>query len=381
MERRPQSASRGPQPTHGESQTQSKNQAAAAAASRAAAIPVLVRGGVDCKQGGDLTAALSSPRSSPSTDRSTSSSSSSSKNYNGRFEPQNWDYPQRCSLLATSEAEDKLLQGDRPEPHEGLQYAGDLDRSPMPQNSSSSSDSRSYSNINNRNGGGSGGCVCICGPAEGGSRADLRLQAHASPSLSVVYLRLSQAPQLTEEVERKLLSFIGFVESGASLEQQQPQAYYTVTVVLYIRRPKAFGFLSSSVERLSFERLVGAKQACISAATAADGAAAAGTTECGKQQALHLQPQPEQQQQQQQRQQQQRFAEYLPRKMRQQQEVEKSIRQVLFAVVEMATARQFHLPPPTVSHHLYGYDIGLSSNQAPFVGDWALQLPQTVRLP
>ena len=159
-----------------------------------------------------------------------------------------------------------------------------------------------------------------------------------------------------------------------------------MAVVLYIQRPKAFGFLSSSVERVSFERWllpvsicwcthecssccgstrlrrqssscccsttqcchgrhVRGKPSCLSAAAVAKGGAAV--------KAPHLQPQ---QQQQQQQRQQQRFTDYLPRGVKQQQEVEKGVRRVLFAVVEIATARQFHLPPPSVSHDLYGYE-------------------------
>lgn len=123
---------------------------------------------------------------------------------------------------------------------------------------------------------------------------------------------------------------------------------------------------------------MGGKLSCILATTATNEAATAGTAACGKQHALRLQPQLQQQQ----RQQQEHpfFADYLPKDVKQQQEVERALRHILFAVVEMATARQFHLPPPSVSHQLYGYDIIVSSNQAPPLGEWALQLPQAVRL-
>ncbi|CDI76522.1 hypothetical protein, conserved [Eimeria praecox] len=323
----PSSLRSSPSTDRSTSSSSPKNQAAPSAAT----VPALFQGGIGCKKGGDLNAAPSSLRSSPSTDRSTSSSSSSSKNYYSRFESQQLEYPQSSSLLDVSEAQGKVLQRDRLEEHEGQQDAG-LPHSQMQQNSSSGC----CSSISSSSGGGSSGCICIGGSTEGMGRSNYRLQAHACPPLSLMYLRLGEAPQLTQEVERKLRALIGFVDSNASLQKQQRQTEYTVAVVLYIQRPKAFGFLSSSPQR--------------------------------------------QQHQQQQQQQQQHFKECLRREMKQQQEVEKAIRRVLFAIVDMATARQFHLPPPSVSHHLYGYDIVLSSNQAPLLGDWALQLPQGVRL-
>ncbi|CDJ53636.1 hypothetical protein, conserved [Eimeria brunetti] len=294
--------------------------------------PTLYQGVIENKKGGDLTVALSSLRSSPSTERSTSSSSGSSSKYqNGRFESQKWDYPQLSSLLESSEVREKLLQRDRPETHESLQRAGDLPPIRVPRNSGSSNSSSSR--------GGSDGCIYIGGFAEGRSRrADFRLQAHASTPLSLIYLRPCEAPHLAEEVERKLRAFIGI--------------------------------------SCTIRQIVGSRQSCLSTTPATKEAAARGAKGCGTQHVLNLQQQTHQQQQQQQ----QRFAECLPQELRQQQEVEKAIRRVLFAVVEMATARQFHLPPPNVSRQLYGYDVVLSGRQAPHLGGWALQLPQAVRL-
>ena len=172
-------------------------------AAPAAAAPIWLQGGADYRKGGDLTTALSSLRSSPSTDRSTSSSScSSSTNHISRFELQQWDYPHSSSFLEGSGAQEKLLQRGRPEAHESQPSAGDLPKSQLSQNSSSNSKSNSKSSssccssISSSSGGGRGGCIYVSGFAEGRDRSDLRLQPHAASPLSLIYLRLGDAPQL-----------------------------------------------------------------------------------------------------------------------------------------------------------------------------------------
>ncbi|CDJ58766.1 hypothetical protein, conserved [Eimeria maxima] len=311
MERQPQKA---PQPTHSFACNERLQTHAKKAAVSAAAVQLFFQDGVDNKNG-DITVAVSSKRSSPSADRSSSSSSSSSsKKYNSQFHSQKWDYQQTSWLMESRETQEKMLQKDAPERHESQQGGGDLPQNHLPANTSSFS-----SSICIGSGRGSRGCACIGGLAEGTDPSSLRLQAHASAPLSLIYLRLSDAPQLSEEVEKKLRAFIGFVESDANSHRQQQKTEYNVSV-------------------------------------------------------------PQLQQQQRQQQEHPFFADYLPKDVKQQQEVERALRHILFAVVEMATARQFHLPPPSVSHQLYGYDIIVSSNQAPPLGEWALQLPQAVRL-
>ncbi|OEH80134.1 hypothetical protein cyc_03199 [Cyclospora cayetanensis] len=162
---------------------------------------------------------------------------------------------------------------------------------------------------------GQGGCLCAgsgtnsnsvsCRCSNGfvtGETPDLRLHAHASPPLSVMYLRVCEAPQLTEEVEQKLRTFIG------------PTCTSVLRVVCLLRS------LDDSVVVATVEK-----------------------------------------------------------RAAQQQDAEKAVRRVLFAIVEMATARQFHLPPPSASLQRYGYDVSISSNMGSLLGEWALQLPQAVR--
>ncbi|XP_026190040.1 uncharacterized protein LOC34619935 [Cyclospora cayetanensis] len=283
---------------------------------------------------------------------------------------------------------------------------------------------------------GQGGCLCAgsgtnsnsvsCRCSNGfvtGETPDLRLHAHASPPLSVMYLRVCEAPQLTEEVEQKLRTFIGIVESGATIQQRRnsrqqqqrrhQQQVYTMAIVLYVHRARAFGFLPSSIERVSFERwllpisICWCTQSCMRCCRSSGSSRQSSrhrnntscccdTTECcqmrsagvrntcsaaaeehegrgmsdlehSKMQSAH------------QHQQQQQFAECLAWELQQQQDAEKAVRRVLFAIVEMATARQFHLPPPSASLQRYGYDVSISSNMGSLLGEWALQLPQAVR--
>ncbi|CDJ38136.1 hypothetical protein, conserved [Eimeria tenella] len=396
--------------THAETREKAK----VGSTSEAAAASRLHRGADRAQRRGP-----SSLCASPSTNRSNSMEKRSNRN-SAMVDLQLHGYPKGSSLLEVNPDELKWPRGSHAKAPEGPQGIGDaLQRLPKgggsncrsscssssSGNSSSSSNSGSSSSCNKNV---SGRCSCTGGHPSGRGPVDLRLHPHASPPLSLIYLRLCEAPHLTEEVERKLRAFTGIVESSAGLQQQQQQAAYTLAVVLYIQRPKAFGFLPSSVERVSFERWllpisicwctqscssccysrskvgtselherssscccgttqccqarqIGSRRSCNLAAAASEEAPAPGSA-CRKQHA------------------QQRSSQYLPRELRQQQEVEKAVRRVLFAIVELTAARQFHLPPPSVSHHLYGYDLVLSSNQASLLGDWALQLPQSVRL-
>lgn len=58
--------------------------------------------------------------------------------------------------------------------------------------------------------------------------------------------------------------------------------------------------------------------------------------------------------------QQRSFYQTLLHEVEQQQEVERDVRRALFAVVDLATSRQFHLPPPDTKPGLYRYCIVLA---------------------